>query len=89
MSEFLCKYRGLAPWLGMAGALVINVMAIAYWSGALNQRLSELDRRVVVLEVSDKEQLRWLERIAGMESTMNYIRDELKAHRSATNGGGK
>lgn len=81
MSEFLGKYRSLAPWVGMAGALFINVMAVAYWSGVINQRLCEIDRRVATVELSDKEQSRWLERIASMESTLVFIRDELKAQR--------
>lgn len=83
MGELLCKYKGLAPWVGMAGALIINVLAVAYWSGVMSQRMSEHDRRIAVIEASDKEQVKWLERIASMESDLKHVLVELKAQRGS------
>ena len=90
MGEFLEKYRNLAPWMGMAGAMLLNVVALAYWSGVINQHIFDLERRVSIIERSDQDQTRWLERIAAMESTLSHLRDELRACRPFLQpGGGK
>ena len=88
MSEFLEKYRSLAPWMGMAGALCLNMVAIAYWSGVINQHIFDLERRVSMIERSDQDQTRWLERIAAMESTLSHLRDDLRACKPVLQSGG-
>lgn len=88
MSDALCRYKWVAPWLGMVLTLVINLVAMGYWSGSIQAHQTELerevaqlrldnDRRITSLENSDREQSKWLERIAGMETSINYIRDAL------------
>lgn len=81
MAEILAKYRALAPWVGMIGALLINLLAAAYWSGVLNQRLLDLDRRMAKVEVSDHEQAKWIERIASMEANVSRILDMVQDRR--------
>lgn len=81
MGEALCKYRGLAPWVGMGLTVVINLIAIGYWSGSIQAHQAELDRRLAIVESSDQSQQRWLERIASIETSVNYIRDAVRDRR--------
>jgi len=81
VGEALCKYRGLAPWVGMALTVVINLIAIGYWSGSIQAHQAELDRRLAIVESSDQSQQRWLERIASIETSVNYIRDAVRDRR--------
>lgn len=78
MAEALCKNKWMAPWLAMAATVIINLIAIGYWSGSIQAHQAELDRRVTIIEASDREQSRWLERIASIESSVNYIRDAVR-----------
>ena len=79
----LDRYKTLAPWIGMILAIVMNVTVLAYWTGTYSQRLDDLHRRTLVVERSDKEQTNWLGRIIRMEENVQFIRDELKAHRAS------
>lgn len=79
----LDRYKTLAPWIGMLGVFILNLLALSYWTGTTSQRLEDIHRRVAVVEQSDKEQSVWLMRIVKMEENVQFIRDELKAHRAA------
>ncbi|MGE4195474.1 MAG: hypothetical protein AB7E51_18985 [Pseudodesulfovibrio sp.] len=85
MSEILARYRSLAPWIGIVGVLVSNLALMSYMTGVMSQRLSDVERRVAQVEVSDREQSRWLERIASMESDVRFIREELRSRRGPSN----
>lgn len=78
MGEALCKNKWMAPWIGMALTVVINLIAIGYWSGSIQAHQAELDRRLAIVEASDQVQQRWLERIASIETSVNYIRDAVR-----------
>ncbi len=85
MTEILARYRSLAPWIGIVGVLVSNLALMSYMTGVVSQRLSDVERRVAQVEVSDREQSRWLERIASMESDVRFIREELRSRRGPSN----
>lgn len=78
MGEVLCRRKDLAPWIGMGLTVVINLIFIGYWSGSIQAHQTELDRRIERIEASDREQSKWLERIAGIETSVNYIRDAVR-----------
>gem|GEM_PF-6568884 len=78
MGEAMCKYRGLAPWIAAGLMFLTNVVALGYWSGSIQARQDDLARRIAVVEASDHEQSRWLERIANIETSVNYIRDAVR-----------
>ena len=78
MGEALCRRKDLAPWIGMGLTVVINLIFIGYWSGSIQAHQNELDRRMAIIEASDREQSRWLERIASMEASVNYIKDAVR-----------
>jgi len=85
VSEALCKYRGLAPWVGMVLTVVIQIAAIAYSYGMLSQRQADFDHRLTIIESSDREQSRQIgesaARLARIEEGVAYIRDAVRSER--------
>jgi len=82
VGEALCRHKGLAPWVGMALTVIIQVVAIAYSYGALSQRQNDFEHRLAVVEASDKEQARQIgesaSRLARIEAGVDFIRDAVR-----------
>jgi hypothetical protein len=78
VGEVLCRRKDLAPWIGIALVVLTNIVAIAYLVGGIQTRQIEMERRIGEIEKSDREQSKWLERIAGIEASVNYIRDAVR-----------
>jgi len=85
VAEALCKYRGLAPWVAAGLMFVTNLVALGYWSGSIQTHQNELDRRIALLESSDRVQGQQISassaRLARIEEGVAYIRDAVRSER--------
>jgi len=86
MGEVLRRYKGLAPWVGMAltvlSTIVVNVWVAAYSYGVLQQRQADFEHRLAVIETSDRDQSRQISdsanKLARIEEGVTYIREAIR-----------
>jgi len=83
MAETLYRYRWLAPWIGMAAAVLLNVFYSGQWSSSIQAHQFDLERRILIIEGDNKDHEKRINesssRLARIETGIEFIKQAIES----------